>query len=1001
MTHWGLGTETLRFLVIDESSRHFPSAVAEKIAENADGTRSVPATLKPNQGPSGECPPTERRGYGSCSALIIGTGLPQSRDEFERLVSHKAAIPVLPLFYRCVADRLFLPIDAELTPHVSDAELRDLLPSDVSSVLVWHPAAGLIQFESDQIPHVADLLRSPPIAETHWNDAKFGETLNDRIRSLNPIESDRLVDILQRGQDDIGKDAGDISKAPPSPDEVQHPKLNDAKRALQRMIAKGIFGITSRLPEGPGGSQALANLHQWAASLLSSLTAGSAAGAGVAGQEIQRAISNISSQRENELKRLLHLLNNDPDQGLRYALPLHGGSHRGQANPSGRLGERTPDFELGQLGGAGPADGWDLPWEYHVKLMQSYRDLAQREMRLANHRRAAYIYATLLGDLNAAATALEAGSLHRDAATIYEKHLNNPLKAAECLRNGGFWEDALVIYRGLSRWIEAGELHLKLDQPEEARIMFSNEIRSCESRRDFLKAGELADQRLQDPDQAAALLTKGWELNASAEKCFRALLDLHGQRGQHAQSRLAIQKLAGGPNLFVHQRADAVKVCSETAVAYPDAGVRDLARRQTWQIASAVLQDAQSELHPFALAVIRTLSKQDALLQQDAQRFAAHRVKMLKVQKDEQRKSAAKRTKVIPQPKTVVKTLVPVCKVQITPPNAPQGMKWLSGVISHGHCFVLGVAPDESLVLVESAQALVSETHGFPRAAFILRAEENLPLKTCELRQNGIRPRAWLQSFPASSNWNKVALERVRGQMRFLDVLAPQNNLLLDFMQLSTGTIWALFINAQRRLVLEAIGLNGLVRQTLVLDLEFSTDDNFLYDRYKVQSYRIHHDGARVIVLAGRHVWRIDSVEAAVVDTSSEILVKPTPVIEFPEAPLKMVASPVNTTLRLAFSFKDSAQAVWPMSNESRAFASGFDQPLIACTGNGLFVAACRTTGRIASYRLNAGIAVLLAEFEEAIDSDPIVDLMPGPGGNEFSALHASGRLLRLQIPVR
>ena len=36
-----------------ESSRHFPSAVALKIAENADGTRSVPATFEVNQVPFG------------------------------------------------------------------------------------------------------------------------------------------------------------------------------------------------------------------------------------------------------------------------------------------------------------------------------------------------------------------------------------------------------------------------------------------------------------------------------------------------------------------------------------------------------------------------------------------------------------------------------------------------------------------------------------------------------------------------------------------------------------------------------------------------------------------------------------------------------------------------------------------------------------------------------------------------------------------------------------
>ena len=36
-----------------ESSRHFPSAVALKIAENADGTQSVPATFEVKQVPLG------------------------------------------------------------------------------------------------------------------------------------------------------------------------------------------------------------------------------------------------------------------------------------------------------------------------------------------------------------------------------------------------------------------------------------------------------------------------------------------------------------------------------------------------------------------------------------------------------------------------------------------------------------------------------------------------------------------------------------------------------------------------------------------------------------------------------------------------------------------------------------------------------------------------------------------------------------------------------------
>ncbi len=505
-----------------------------------------------NEGPS-----AERRVYAT-GVLVIGNGVPESRDEFERLSNRSEPMAVLPLFYRCLADRLFLPVDSDLFPHVTASELKSLMPADSGSLLVWHPSAGLIQFEVEQVLTTSALLQGPVDSTNCWDAAQIGETLNDRIRSVTPDLTEPLDDIIQQGQDDIGQDSTNIADAPPSPDEVRHPELHDAVRSMKNLIARGIFAITDRLPDRPNGSQMLGRLHQWASSLVSGLGSGSASDGSNRGTRPTR--SNLSSQRENELKRLLNLMTNDPEQGLRYALPLHGGSHRGKSSPSGRLGERSPDFHLSQLGGSGPADGWDLPWEYQVKLTQRYRDLAQRELRLGNHRRAAYIYATLLNDLSAAATALEAGGLHRDAATIYQKHLNNPLKAAECLRQGGFWEESLVIFRDRGRWIDAGELLLKLEQPDEARIMFSNEIKSCEARRDFLKAGELADQRLQDPERAAALMTEGWTLNASAEKCFRGLMDLHGRRGQHASARMAIQRLAGGPNLFVHQRGDAVNL---------------------------------------------------------------------------------------------------------------------------------------------------------------------------------------------------------------------------------------------------------------------------------------------------------------------------------------------------------------------------------------------------------------------------------------------------------
>ena len=101
LTHWGIATAGLRFLLID------------------------PSCLQ---------------------VLVIGNGIAQNPAEFARLANAAVPTSVLPLFYRCVADRLYLPLEAAISPNVTDSELRQLLPSQASHILVWHPAAGLIEF---------------------------------------------------------------------------------------------------------------------------------------------------------------------------------------------------------------------------------------------------------------------------------------------------------------------------------------------------------------------------------------------------------------------------------------------------------------------------------------------------------------------------------------------------------------------------------------------------------------------------------------------------------------------------------------------------------------------------------------------------------------------------------------------------------------------------------------------------------------------------------------
>jgi tetratricopeptide (TPR) repeat protein len=221
---------------------------------------------------------------------------------------------------------------------------------------------------------------------------------------------------------------------------------------------------------------------------------------------LNKVQESLDAVRNKEIARLMYLLEKDPDQGLRYALPIGGNKHRGTAPPSGRLGERNVNFSLQRLGGGGPADAWEIEAEYQRRLTTRYLELANREIRLGRHRRAAYIFAELLGDLSAAASALCSGRHWREAAVLYEQRLQQPAAAVECLEQGGLWEEAIELLVKL-RWQErAGDLCTRLKQIDRAEKFYLDEIEAHQIRGDRLSAARIYDEKLQQPQHALVTL---------------------------------------------------------------------------------------------------------------------------------------------------------------------------------------------------------------------------------------------------------------------------------------------------------------------------------------------------------------------------------------------------------------------------------------------------------------------------------------------------------------
>ena len=558
--------------------------------------------------------------------------IPQSRDQRQpcgavMIADRSATAPTAKLCpsARCLAygrigDRLFLPVESRLEPAVSEEELRDLLSERLT--YVWHPIAGLVALEADEIRSIADLIHVGPPQRRPWDRAQIGQRLPSRLHSLAPLDPPTIELVTQMGQDDIGSQSDGLAQLPPTTDEPRPGIGNSLKRAGLNVLAGGFAGVTSAIerigmgrganPAGAGSDMPddpawLDRLKQWTQ------------------QRLEHLNQALLSAREKELNRLMHLLETDPDQGLKYALPVGGDAHRGMASPSSHLSERNPDFSLGRLGGGQAADSWDMSWQGRQRLIARYRQLANREMQLGRYRRAAYIYGELLADFQAAAGALKQGKHWREAAVLYRLRVKRPLEAAECLEQGGLWTEAAELYVELEEHEKAGDVLTRLQQPEGARQQYRLAVDQCRAHHDQLGAARLLEDKLGAVDEAIEELSDAWPHSQQAVLCLRTLFAVFGRLGRHDAARGKIQQLRASQHPQP-SHLPLIETLAENAANYPDRTVRTVAADSTRLLASQMLVGGQDTECSRIINAVRRLAPQDRLLGRDCLRFERRRV---------------------------------------------------------------------------------------------------------------------------------------------------------------------------------------------------------------------------------------------------------------------------------------------------------------------------------------------------------------------------------------
>ena len=432
---------------------------------------------------------------------------------------------------------VWIPFDAEPRIPLAHSDLEHLLIMDATVIL---PNDNCIHLDQSSCLFVKDLLVAPERSSNQWNCARVDEPLRFTIKSLHtpkPLSLDNYLDEVK----------GEIGTEPLS-------DLKPKSTGLSKILPKDLMNKSGLAAGGKmiGGAGFISIS---AVAKLLSMGGGSMSGTGshVGGayepgfldklqKWAQGKLENIKAKQETEISKLMDMFENDPDQALKYALPLNGQDGRGLAPPSGSLSLNNVKFDINSITSGGAISPWDIGGDNFYKLNQLYRDAANREIQLGNFDKAAYIFAKLLDDQISAAQVLEQGGKHLEAALLYERN-NQEFDAARNFVKAGDFTKALEIYKKHNKLDSVAQLYTQLGREEEANQVWRDEIERLNESGSFVAAAEMMIDKFSESQEAIDLLESKWPNAPQALECLRKEIILREDYQSEDELRERIESL--------------------------------------------------------------------------------------------------------------------------------------------------------------------------------------------------------------------------------------------------------------------------------------------------------------------------------------------------------------------------------------------------------------------------------------------------------------------------
>lgn len=239
--------------------------------------------------------------------------------------------------------------------------------------------------------------------------------------------------------------------------------------------------------------------------------------------KLQQDFEELAKRNQKEVDKLLDLLKNNPNEALKYAIPLDdSGTSRGSNNGQLDLSKRWFDFSLfGNNARSSSSSGGSIDLgDHYYALQNQYNATARALVEQKEYQKAAFVYMKLLKNYVAAAQTLEDGKFYQEAATIYLKHANNKDKAAECYEKGNMITNAIDIYKELGKNEKVGDLYINIGKKKEADIHYEYVVNNFVSKDQYLKASLIYKDKIRNVNAGQSLLLKGWQNNKDAFNCL-------------------------------------------------------------------------------------------------------------------------------------------------------------------------------------------------------------------------------------------------------------------------------------------------------------------------------------------------------------------------------------------------------------------------------------------------------------------------------------------------